>query len=810
MKKLFALISILFCLFLTGCQNQSTEKIESIKVNEKEITLYIGSSKTIEYQIFPSNISEKIFLEINDPSIAILEDNKVLGKSYGTTYVTLTSSSNSLIKETISISVIRRNFNLTYDLDGGLFTDEVTKTYEENIGLEVLPTPTKVGYLFKGWYLNGELVESISKDLNTDVTLTAKWEEIYIPKTFTINYILDGGSFHEDVDSSFTENVGLETLPIPLKDGFNFMGWYLNDELVESIDKDVNTDVTLYAKWQMILDIDASIEIINLINALPYHTTYNDYDEIEFIKNKYDSLSIETKELITNIDELNRKINELENIENNINEITYVLGDNIYTSKEELFNNFFSDFYKYIITYHGDEYLKDNSVININSIEEFVFLASDFEGAGYSNLYGIGHLAGRYMLVRDLNGILENQPTSGFFGYCYQNGLYEDLLPFFIRFFAYWRIDEKYANQNNYGADIFAEGWAPTVDIAKFFYYDENNLPTKALYTDRMIDCFSNIASIVYTSLPSTPIEGMLLPTNLKLRGYVFEGWYDNPLFDGEPIKEITDTSKKIILYAKWSKDTASVDKDSAELVDVYINNLTTTVANVNKQTVKYVRDMYDALSFDAKRQVKTYNTLIELEEKYADFFLNPITVNVSTKIDDELTLEFIKNDFISDFNTYTNSSITNPEQFVSGKYTYMKKMSNFFMNDANYSKWGYLLDVLYEEGCFAGLEIQINRIKSKGSGDLEYVTAALGLLLQASDESTNSEVLVDYSKKDKIDSVLNSYGTYQMIFEKAIYLPSININGYEFLGFYDSNNNLVTKASENMDTNLVAIYKKK
>ena len=120
-------------------------------------------------------------------------------------------------------------------------------------------------------------------------------------------------------------------------------------------------------------------------------------------------------------------------------------------------------------------------------MDDFVALACNFNGAGASNLYGIGNIAGRYMLEKDINGILENQPENTFFGYCYQNNMYEELLPFFIRFFAYWRIDEGYANSNNYGADIFAEGWAPTVDIAKFFYYDEN---TSYVKTERMLDCF--------------------------------------------------------------------------------------------------------------------------------------------------------------------------------------------------------------------------------------------------------------------------------------------------------------------------------
>ena len=39
--------------------------------------------------------------------------------------------------------------------------------------------------------------------------------------------------------------------------------------------------------------------------------------------------------------------------------------------------------------------------------------------------------------------------------------------------------------------------------------------------------------------------------------------------------------------------------------------------------------------------------------------------------------------------------------------------------------------------------------------------------------------------------------------------MPDIIIYGYTLVGYYDSNNNLVTKVSENMPTNLTAVYKK-
>ncbi|MDY3899372.1 MAG: InlB B-repeat-containing protein, partial [Bacilli bacterium] len=44
--------------------------------------------------------------------------------------------------------------------------------------LTSLPTPTKEGYEFEGWYYNGNKVTEISKNLTEDVVLTAKWKEV--------------------------------------------------------------------------------------------------------------------------------------------------------------------------------------------------------------------------------------------------------------------------------------------------------------------------------------------------------------------------------------------------------------------------------------------------------------------------------------------------------------------------------------------------------------------------------------------------------------------------------------------------------
>ncbi len=67
-----------------------------------------------------------------------------------------------------------------------------------------------------------------------------------------INYNLDGGSLNNPV-SKYTEGVGLDTLPVPTKEGYNFLGWYKGEEKIESIKTSDKGDITLVAKWERII-----------------------------------------------------------------------------------------------------------------------------------------------------------------------------------------------------------------------------------------------------------------------------------------------------------------------------------------------------------------------------------------------------------------------------------------------------------------------------------------------------------------------------------------------------------------------------
>lgn len=105
---------------------------------------------------------------------------------------------------TCAISLIgcnKKAYEIKYVLNYGQNAADAPTEYEKGVGLEKLPTPTKAGSSFEGWYLNNELVTNIPATSEGPVELTAKWKFLDLtPETDALqlkaNYV--GKDFLED------------------------------------------------------------------------------------------------------------------------------------------------------------------------------------------------------------------------------------------------------------------------------------------------------------------------------------------------------------------------------------------------------------------------------------------------------------------------------------------------------------------------------------------------------------------------------------------------------------------------------------
>lgn len=166
--------------------------------------------------------------------------------------LSITMNDGTIISKNYSIDLgcDTKTFNITYNLDGGQLPANAPTSYANKDGLQNLPIPTRDKYVFKGWYdSEGNKWKSIPADTRKDIELTAVW--VRGNKDKTITYILNGGQLPEGAPTSYEMFVGLESLPVPTKDGHIFKGWQTNDgNYITSISDEEQANLILTAVWE--------------------------------------------------------------------------------------------------------------------------------------------------------------------------------------------------------------------------------------------------------------------------------------------------------------------------------------------------------------------------------------------------------------------------------------------------------------------------------------------------------------------------------------------------------------------------------
>lgn len=117
-------------------------------------------------------------------------------------------------------------------------------------------TPTRDGYIFKGWYKSNEFIQPWNFDIDIvqeETTLYARWDKV-VEDTYRVDFDSNGGS---EVNSivDILNGSSIEKPNEPIKDGYTFVGWFTSntfDKEWNFKDDVVTEDITLYAKWDKV------------------------------------------------------------------------------------------------------------------------------------------------------------------------------------------------------------------------------------------------------------------------------------------------------------------------------------------------------------------------------------------------------------------------------------------------------------------------------------------------------------------------------------------------------------------------------
>ena len=213
--------------------------------------LTVGETTVITYRLASDSTDSIVTFSSSDENILSVDNEgnvcaKALGQAQIVVRVTYPLDTNQYREYSLNVEVVKPVWSIEYILDGGVGENLPTE-YTEGQEL-LLPQPTKEGYTFLGWYMGEEKVDGITEKMTGDLTFTAKWEKIIVK--FQLEFVLDGGAC-ENLPTEYTEGTAL-TLPVPTKEGYTFLGWYMGEEKVDGITEEMTGNLTFVAKWEVI------------------------------------------------------------------------------------------------------------------------------------------------------------------------------------------------------------------------------------------------------------------------------------------------------------------------------------------------------------------------------------------------------------------------------------------------------------------------------------------------------------------------------------------------------------------------------
>ncbi|MFA7366724.1 MAG: InlB B-repeat-containing protein, partial [Bacilli bacterium] len=233
MKKVLGLVFLVLTVFLASCtKTKPTLTFESTNINIK-----VNEEFTLTPTITNGKKGAKVIYEVLDDTVLSYQDGKFKGLKVGTTKIDAQIENVKDTKVEINVTVeaeIIPSYSITYHLNGGVNPANAPTTFIEADLPITLPSPTKDGYDFLGWFNNsaftGDALTTIPAGSKQNISLYANWDEEEVSASITYN--LNGGTNNPEAQATYTNKQLPYTLEIPTRQGYVFVGWYKDSAFI--------------------------------------------------------------------------------------------------------------------------------------------------------------------------------------------------------------------------------------------------------------------------------------------------------------------------------------------------------------------------------------------------------------------------------------------------------------------------------------------------------------------------------------------------------------------------------------------------
>ncbi|MBE6635599.1 MAG: hypothetical protein E7617_05305 [Ruminococcaceae bacterium] len=242
------------CQIIKNATIVEVDERRTISFETDHFSLYAIAERPFHVNFLPENGQETFEQKVMWGGVATEpEAPKREGYTFGGWYngQTKWNFKTNIVGDDVTLKAVwtPNEYTISFDSNGGSAADTIPVVYDESYAL---PTISRVGYEFLGWYDTEDNRYQDGKwTLTENLALTAKWE----PVSNSVNLNVNGGNTIENDTLTFTYDSPYGTLPTPLRKGYTFLGWFTAESGGEKV---TDTTVvkqteshTLFAHWKV-------------------------------------------------------------------------------------------------------------------------------------------------------------------------------------------------------------------------------------------------------------------------------------------------------------------------------------------------------------------------------------------------------------------------------------------------------------------------------------------------------------------------------------------------------------------------------